>query len=310
LRPETKFAYCYRPHRLIRSFHDRLPANARRRLLLDSGSPHARLFHGLNQRLPARVRGKAICTFHDLFVLTGEYSDREFREKFAAQARDAARRSDLIICVSEYTAGHVRDLLGVSRDRLRVVPHGVHLPARRSDVKRERFVLHVGAVQTRKNIVRLVQAFEQTLPDYRLVLAGSHGYGADAILARIEASPRRRDIDILGYVDSATLQYLYRRAAVLAYPSLDEGFGIPVLEAMAHELPVLTSNGSALREAAGDAALLVNPTSVPEIASGLNALASDPGLRARLTELGYRRACQFSWKRAVEMTWEAYESLG
>jgi glycosyltransferase involved in cell wall biosynthesis len=250
-----------------------------------------------------------VSTFHDLFVLTGKYSDPEFRTRFAAQARDAASRSDIIICVSEYTAGHVRDLLGVRADRIRVVPHGVHLPDHLPTARRERFILHVGAIQARKNIVRLVEAFERVLPGYRLVLAGSEGYGGEAIRARIESSPRRSDIDVLGYVDAVVLQSLYRRAALLAFPSLDEGFGIPVLEAMANRLPVLTSNGSALAEAAGDAAVLVDPANVDGIAAGLGLLASDEAVRTRLIAQGWERARQFTWMRSVEMTWDVYRAV-
>jgi glycosyltransferase involved in cell wall biosynthesis len=308
LHPEAAFRFCYRPHRLARSLADSLPRNASRRLLFGSHTPRADVFHGLNQRLPERIRLHAVSTFHDLFVLTNDYSTAEFRKRFAAQAREAAERSDLIICVSEYTACQVRDLLDIEPARLRVVPHGVHTPAQVATA-REPTILHVGALQTRKNIVRLVEAFERVLPGYRLALAGSDGYGAAAIHERIHASPRRRDIDVLGYVDDRALRALYSRAAMLAFPSLDEGFGIPVLEAMASALPVLTSNCSALPEAAGNAAILVNPRDVEEMAAGLERLAQDENLRATLVQRGLARAGQFSWRSAVEKTWEIYREI-
>src|SRR5262249_40262939 len=154
--------------------------------LLVSSLPlfHADLFHALNQRVDARPAKKVVCTFHDLFVLTAEYSSREFRERFSKQARQAASNADLIIAVSNFTAGQVSALLHVDQARIRVVPHGVHLPACLPDEStRENLVLFVGALQTRKNLIRLVDAFEALPGDWRLALAGAPtGYGAAAIL--------------------------------------------------------------------------------------------------------------------------------
>ena len=126
--PEAKFLYCYRPHRFLRGCRSQSGCNVRKRLLW-GGSPRSMdLFHGLNQRLDRRYR-RAVTTFHDLFVLTGEYSTPEFRQRFAEQARQAAERADLIIAVSEFTASQVHDVLKVERSRLRVIPHGVRRAA-------------------------------------------------------------------------------------------------------------------------------------------------------------------------------------
>jgi len=306
--PEAELLFCYRPRRFLASLGKALPSNCRRRLLLDVHPPRAALFHGLNQRLPQGRLGRAVSTFHDLFVLTGEYSTPEFRRRFAAQARDAARRSDLIIAVSEFTAAQVRGLLGVESARIRVVPHGVR-PLPVPLCAREKIILHVGAVQARKNIVRLVEAFEGAAPGWRLVLAGGFGFGAEAIRERIEASPRRTDIRLLGYVPEQQLWRLYARASVLAFPSLDEGFGIPVLEAMAAGLPVITSNGSALAEVSGGAALLVDPTDTAALAETLRRATEDPLLRANLAGRGLARAAQFSWEKAAAQTWAVYQEL-
>ncbi len=119
--------------------------------------------------------------------------------------------------------------------------------------------MFVGALQRRKNILRLVEAFEQAAPGWRLVLAGSFGFGSEEILARIQASSRREDIQVLGYVPDSVLHNLYQRASLFAFPSLDEGFGMPLLDAMAHGVPILTSNASALPEVGGDAALTCGP---------------------------------------------------
>lgn len=308
--PEARYLFCYRPHRFLRSFSDHLPGDAARRLLSESRAPSADLFHALNQRVGAGRNRRTVCTFHDLFVISGDYSTPEFRERFTAQARTAAERSDLIIAVSRFTAQQVEQFLKVDPSRLRVIPHGARrLPPSFAKVPREPLVLSVGAIQRRKNIVRLVEAFERLPSDWKLILAGSFGFDSEAARERIQSSPRRRDIQLLGYVSDSQLEQLYQRASILAFPSLDEGFGMPVLDAMARGIPVLTSNVSAMPEVAGDAALLVDPTDVESIANGLRRLASDSVLREKLIRAGALRAKEFTWEKSVGSTWEVYQEL-
>jgi glycosyltransferase involved in cell wall biosynthesis len=296
----------------VGSFRNRLPRNAGRALLRADGIAPWRydLFHSLNQRLDSKFK-RAVATFHDLFVMTEEYSTPEFRDRFAKQARNAADRADLIIAVSQFTADQVVGLLKVDRARVRVIHHGVHRAAGPlpPDDARQNIILHTGAIQKRKNITRLVEAFEQSASGWRLVLAGAAGYGAQEILSRIELSPRRPDIEVLGYVSQGGLERLYRKARIFAFPSLDEGFGIPVLEAMAHGVPVLTSNRPALVEVAGNSAVFVDPSSTVAIAHGLDELASRADFRERLRVQGFERAASWTWSRAVEQTWQVYCEL-
>jgi glycosyltransferase involved in cell wall biosynthesis len=252
-------------------------------------------FHGLNQRLPSIRFRKTVSTFHDLFVLTGDYSTPEFRQRFAAQARQAAAASDAIIAVSEFTARQVEQLLGVERARIHVVHHGANQMRPQGPIERENIVLNVGAIQKRKNIARLVE--------------GSAGYGAGEILARIESSLRRADIQVLGYVSAGDLAEWYARARIFAFPSLDEGFGMPVLEAMAAGTPVVAANRSALPEVCGDAALLVDPEDVDTIQAALDQLMHDEALAAELTRRGRARASEFTWEQAAERTWDVYQRL-
>ncbi len=171
-------------------------------------------------------------------------------------------------------------------------------------------ILCVGALQVRKNIARLVDAFESAPPDWILVLAGSPtGYGSVDILGRIERSRCRDRIRVTGYVTGRELGQLYSRASIFAFPSLAEGFGIPVLEAMAHGVPVVTSKGSALEEVAGDAALLVHPEQAEEIQCALLQLIQDEDLRATLERLGRQRAALYSWELAVRSTHGVYEEV-
>ena len=307
---DREFDFCYRAHRYLRSFGAALPPNARRRLLYEPLFPRSRdFFHGLNQRLPNIRFHKTVSTFHDLFVLTGDYSTPEFRHRFAEQAQRAAVESDAIIAVSAFTARQVEQLLGVDRGRIVVVHHGVNHVAPAQPATRENIVLNVGAIQRRKNIARLVEAFERTPKGWKLVLAGSEGFGASEILARIASSPRRGDIQVLGYVAAPELARWYSRARIFAFPSLDEGFGMPVLEAMAAGVPVIAGNRAALPEICGEAALLVDPEDVEAIASALVDLIRDEALTERLIRCGTERAMGFSWGKAAEETWQVYRRL-
>ncbi|MGH9585237.1 MAG: glycosyltransferase family 4 protein [Bryobacteraceae bacterium] len=307
--PRDEFSHCYRAKQWKHAPRPAFP-NVRRKLLLPPlPAFRASLFHALNQRVDARPARSVVSTFHDLFVMTGEYSAPSFRARFTQQALQAARNSDFIIAVSRFTAGQVAALLHFDRLRIEVIPHGVRLPPAVS-AERENMILSVGALQRRKNIVRLVEAFERLPSDWRLVLAGAqNGYRAAAILERIAASPARERIAVTGYVSSSELDRLYSRASIFAFPSLDEGFGIPVLEAMAHGTPVVTANRSALPEAAGDAALLVDPFEADDIHIALSRLIDNPELRRKLSAQGRARAALFTWEKAVCATHKIYERL-
>jgi glycosyltransferase involved in cell wall biosynthesis len=262
----------------------------------------------LNQRVDHKAR-RTVTTFHDLFVMTSEYSSPEFRARFTTQAREAAERSDSVIAVSQFTADQVEALLGVERKRIHVVPHGVDTRESIS-LPREKMVLFVGAIQKRKNVARLVRAFERMPREWTLVLAGAaDGFGADEELSAIRDSARSADIRVAGYVTNAELDNLYARASIFAFPSLDEGFGMPVLEAMARGAAVITSNCAAMPEVAGDAALLVDPHQEDSIADGLLKLAEDETLRAVMVDRGRARVQQFTWDRAVRETWGVYSDL-
>ena len=309
--PGTSFAWCYRAHRFRHA--KTLPPNCRRKLLLESGPltwSAPALFHGLNQRLPQRKRCPSVATFHDLFVLSADYATPAFRQRFARQAREAAHDADLIIAVSSFTSSQVASHLGVAATRIRVIPHGVDVPrAPTDDAARRPIILHLGALQKRKNLVRLVEAFASVPAPWELHLAGSSGYGAEEVFAAIERSPHRDRIRTPGYLSPADLDTAYRQASIFAFPSLDEGFGIPVLEAMAHGLPVVTSNRSALPEATGGAAWLIEPEDTQALGAALCELAEDPALRLHWQARGLARAAGCGWQQAVDATWRVYGEL-
>ncbi len=303
--PGCKFNWQYRPHRYLKALKEAVPGNIRRSILWDAAGFRRGLFHGLNQRLPKRRYHLQIATFHDLFVLSGEYSTPDFRKRFAEQARHAAATADRIIAVSQFTANQVRGFLGVPASRIRVIHHGV-CDRSATGVARENIILSVGAIQYRKNTARLIDAFRAVPQDWRLILAGSAGYGAGEILI---AAARDTRITVTGYVTQTELSRLYAQASIFAFPSLDEGFGMPILEAMAAEVPVITSNRGAMSEVAGGAALLIDPENPDELADALRKLASDYTERNRLAALGKARAQQFSCTRAAQQTWQVYNEL-
>ncbi len=240
--------------------------------------------------------------------MTAEYSTPEFRARFTAQARHAAAEADLIIAVSRFTASQVEQLLGVDPARIRVVHHGIQpLPVYPRNP--EKMILHVGAIQQRKNIARLVRAFAAVGEDWRMVLAGSAGFGAAAIFDEIARSPCRARIDVTGYLSNDQLASCYSRASVFAFPSLDEGFGMPVLEAMRAGVAVVASNRSAIPEVCGGAAVLIDALDTEALSEALRNLTNNESTRRSYEELGLKRANQFSWQRAADETWSVYREL-
>lgn len=308
--PQDRFVHCYRPKQFLRAARARR-GNVQRKLLWPPlPTFRADVFHALNQRVDKRPARRVVATFHDLFVMTEEYSSPEFRARFAEQARRAAKNSDLIIAVSQFTARQVRDLLGFDHTCIRIIRHGVNPPSPALVRKREKIILFVGALQVRKNVTRLVEAFEGVPADWRLILAGaSSGYRAESTIERIRSSKCRDRIQITGYLWPAELQTLYARASIFAFPSLDEGFGIPLLEAMAHGIPVITSNRPALVELAGDAGLLIDPQSTEDLHTALNRLIRDPDLCEDLSQRGRDRAKLYPWERAITETYSVYKEL-
>jgi glycosyltransferase involved in cell wall biosynthesis len=193
---------------------------------------------------------------------------------------------------------------------VRVIPHGVDTAQSPNGAfERRPISLHLGAIQKRKNLVRLVEAFAQTPSEWELHLAGSSGYGSEEVMAAIDRSPRRSHIRTPGYLSSQALDVAYREASIFAFPSLDEGFGIPVLEAMAHGLPVVTSNRSALPEAAGGAAWLIDPEDTQALGDALRQLCEDASLRQQYQARGLARVADCSWQNAVDATWRVYQEL-
>jgi glycosyltransferase involved in cell wall biosynthesis len=253
--------------------------------------------------IPAAARTPHVVTVHDVaFVHHPERFSRHGVRVMRA-GLERCRRADLVLCPSRAT---VADLiaLGFDEGRIRLVPWGVEaVPVTDADRARvraayalpERFVLFVGTVEPRKNLRRLTRAAAALDPPLPLVVAGATGWG--------DAAPEDGGVHFLGFVPQRDLPALYSSAAAFAYPSLEEGFGLPIIEAMAYGLPVVTSRGSATEETAGGAAVLVDATEVDSIAEGIVTALDDP---SRWGELGRAHAATLTWEAAADATAAAY----
>jgi len=286
-------------HRLGRPAVDRL-----------AGRPD--LVHASGGAVPVTA-GPLVATIHDLsWRHRPDWATRRGR-RLAESWLDDARRADRVVCPSEATR---RDLAAArfDEDRLTVVPLGVEpsavAPERPAALRAARgldgpFVLWVGTLEPRKNLPVLAQAM-QRVPDVPLVVVGPTGWRTNPAAI---FGPLGDQVHLVGPVDEADKQAWYAAADVFCYPSLLEGFGLPVVEAMAGGTPVVTAAGTATEEVAAGAALVVDPTDPAAIAEALTSVLADPGVSARLVEAGHRRAAELTWPAAARATADIYREV-
>jgi glycosyltransferase involved in cell wall biosynthesis len=285
--------------------------------------------HFTNNVAPLWSPCPLVVTIHDMTLWL--LPDHHYRRRLLATRPlipSAARRAAAIVTVSESAKRDIVRILGLPAEKVHVVyeapadcfrPLGQPL-ARATLAGRyslpERFVLHVGTLEPRKNLVRLLHAFARlrhgngrpAIP-HHLLFVGPRGWKDDAIFATIEDLQLVGAVHLLSDVPTADLVALYNLADALAFPSLYEGFGLPVVEAMASGTPVITSRNGSLAEVANDAAEFIEPTSVESIADGLERVLCHAGRRAELSDLGQRNAARFSWPAAAEQTRQVYADV-
>ncbi|RME71896.1 MAG: glycosyltransferase family 1 protein, partial [Chloroflexi bacterium] len=285
------------------------------------------LFHSPNFILPPTRRARTLLTVHDLsFIRHPQGAVPGLRRWLEKVVPRSMARADHILADSHSTRQDIIDLFDLPPEKITVVGAGVEArfrpvsdPAALAAVRQrynlppgEKIILSLGTLEPRKNFTGLIEAFSRSpvRDTHHLVIAGGKGWLYDDIFAAADTSPAADRIHLIGFVADADLPALYSLADIFAYPSHYEGFGIPVVEAMACGTPVVCADNSSLPEVAGNAAVLVPATDTAALAEALHRLATDTALRQTAIEQGFQQAQKFTWQAAAERLLKVYHRLG
>jgi glycosyltransferase involved in cell wall biosynthesis len=274
---------------------------------------------------PPFARCRTVVTIHDLAHEHYPEYQRPL-ESLAMRKLVAAtaRRADRVVTVSEFCADDISRTYRVPREKITVTYETVSERFRPGDKGRAReqlarkytiagdFLLYVGRIQARKNLVRLVEAFHRVRrqgANIKLIIVGRPDYGADHLLAKIDQLGLRQEVVFPGYVAAEDLPFFYQGAEAFVFPSVFEGFGLPVLESMACGIPTITSRGSSLEEVAGDGALIIDPNDSAAITTAIERVLDDAQLRGDLVARGLRRSAEFTVQKFAAKVLDVYRSL-
>lgn len=263
--------------------------------------------------IPTR-RARQVVTIHDLFFLDQpSATTAEIRRDYPALVRRHARRADMVVTSSHHVGALVVQRLDVDPGRILTCPAGAPPWTPRPAVPPEGPVVFLGTLEPRKNVTTLLDAWERLVARGDrvppLVMAGGRGPGAEALLDRLSRPPLAGHVRHEGYLADHDRETFYKRARLLVLPSLDEGFGLPVVEACAAGVPVLASRCGALPEVGGDAPVYLDPTDAEAWAQTVSALLGDPDRLESMRRRGVARAAVFSWERSAQLLWHAYRDL-
>ncbi len=280
------------------------------------------IYHFFNFTIPKNIKGKVIITIYDTVFFSAPETMGDM--KAISEYKYAAERSDLIITISKSAKSDIIKHFDIDEKKIRIVSPGIDLQKysyNYTDMELEsirekynlpqKYILYLGTIEPRKNIERIVKAFKkykkEVSDDLKLVIVGKKGWKYDNIMKLIESM--ETDIIITGYIDEDDKIPIYKLAQIFVFPSLYEGFGMPVLEAMASGTPVITSNTSSLPEVAGDAGILVDALNENEIFEAYRKILSDKKLQMEMIQKGLEQAKKFEWKRSVEILEKVYEKM-
>ena len=281
------------------------------------------VFHGTNYSVPLWKTCPTVVTIHDLSLLLWPQTHTQHLARRARWRLPLmARRADAIIVPSQGIKTEVCDYLDIGESKITVIPEAPRasfLPVAETTAVRRRlnigddFILFVGTIEPRKNLLTLVRAFEEVVRSNacytQLVLAGDEGWLTGELHGFLKNADFSERVRLVGYLADDDLRALYSSCRVFVYPSLYEGFGLPLLEAMACGAPVITSDIPSIRETVGDVALLVSPTDVNELARGIVRLLENPAEREQRSAMGKQHASKFSWEKAAASTLDIYRRL-
>jgi glycosyltransferase involved in cell wall biosynthesis len=284
------------------------------------------LFHAPDHCIPRLSKIPLVASIMDVITLTKpDYVKSSLRTLKSTVFAHLAKKAQHIITISDYSALEIEQVLGIPRERITVTPLGVNnryfdrVSPHQCGILLTRYAitkpyfLFVGTLQTRKNVDRILDAYERLPTDiinsFDLVVAGRARADMASLTERLASSRARGNVKWIQYVPDDDLPALLQSATALVFPSLYEGFGLPVIEAFASRIPVITSNTTSLPEVAGDAAILVNPLAVEEISEGMRRVVESSDAMLKLVAQGYTRASEFTWERTAELTAQVYRSM-
>ncbi len=282
------------------------------------------ILHSPDHVAPKQMGWASVVTMHDLAFLAHPEAHSADSLLYYANVFRTLRNAARVIAVSEFTRHEILNRISIAPERVTTIYEAVdpaYHPRSKTECDRVRtrlevpdsYFLIVGTIEARKNLERLLAAYALLPRTDRpcLVFAGGRGYHYDRVLEAVQAHRLEDQVRFLGFVNDDDLPMLYTGAQCLLYPSRYEGFGLPILEAMACGCPVLTSNHGSMAEVAGNAAILVDPNSTEAIADGIETLMRDSVLRERMVAEGHSRVKEFSWRSTAEQTLAVYrEALG
>lgn len=327
LPPAPAANFAWRPTAIAPRWLARIWQRARLPLPVELITGQVELFHATDFVLPFTMPAtRTLLTVHDLsFVRVPEAASPPLKAYLDAVVPRSVARADHILADSIATKDDLVDVYKTPADKVTVLYSGVDNRFQRVSDRRmlesmrrkygladARYVLSVGTVQPRKNYSRVIRALARVRAaglDLHYAIAGGQGWLEDEMQITIARTGMADYVHLLGHVADDDLPALYSDARMLLTPSLYEGFGLPVLEAMACGAPVITSNISSLPEVAGDAALLVDPSDVEEISAAMQAVETDASMREQLVQKGYRQAAAFTWQRSAAQLLSVYKRL-
>lgn len=283
------------------------------------------VFHGPNFYIPP-FEGPSVCTFHDLSIFTWAHCHPPERVRYMrTEIAKTLKRADMLITDTDFTRREVAAYFGWSLDKIRVVPLACSEEFRprcfeelnpiltKHSLTWQGYSLYVGTIEPRKNLEVLLDSYALLPPTIRqqwpLVMIGYKGWRSEQLHARIEAAVKEGWVTYLGFVEADELPLLYAGARVFVFPSLYEGFGLPLLEAMASGIPVVCSNAATLPEVTGDAAAMCDPQDVDGLSELINRALQDESWRKLAIKKGLLQAGRFSWKRCAEETAAVYKEV-